>query len=163
MGLVRAVFFLCDWLSKYQTVHSLPPPQKNHQFTCLGDCGLGKTTTRLTKVFTFQLVGLALCGHTDVCGDKEWSRRVRLGEEMLSHFNTLFQGKGKLAFSNTCQVWSDPGIITEPSFCSSLFSLIIFISLTINWAFSNPTLVISTTHGAKNDFKNKLKENHMVL
>lgn len=37
-------------------------------------------------------------GHTQLfCGDKE-GRRKRLGEDMPPHFNTLLQGKGKLAF-----------------------------------------------------------------
>lgn len=99
MGLVGAVFFLHDCQSiRLFIPPPTPPTPKNYQFTCLGDCGLGKTTTRLTEVFTFQLVGLALCGHTDVCGDKERSRRVRPVEEMLSHFNTHFPRKGKVGF-----------------------------------------------------------------
>lgn len=100
-----AVFFLHN----SQSIRQFSP--KNRQATGLEDYGWGKPITRLTKVFTFQRVGLARCGHTAVCGDKERSERERLGEEMPSHFNTLLQRKGKLAF----QVFTKCEAIQEQS------------------------------------------------
>lgn len=102
-----------------------------------------KNSPQLAYLVTFQLVGFTLCWQTLVCGDKG-RRRKSWGEKMPSHFYSASR-KGKVDFSNTCQVWSCPRAFTEPSFCS-FYSLWLTFFHPIKYM---PILVINSAHDTK--------------
>lgn len=114
---------------------------------------VGKKQPDLTQVFTFQLIGLALCGHTLFCGDKGKEKK-KVGWRNALTFQHSPSRKGKVGFSNTCSVWSHPGAIAESSFWFFLLSLIYFTNYLLSTYHPNPCN--NTAHHTKvsNDFKN---------
>lgn len=72
-------------------------------------------------MFIFQLVRFSLCGDK---GRRSWGGWVSAGT-----FQHCSPG-GRVGLSNSCQVWSHPGVITELSFCSFFSAFFDYLNFT---------------------------------
>lgn len=86
------------------------------------------------KCWLFKRVSWSPVDTQFFCGHKGRCTRERRGSASPVQGSPLRKGEG--GSSNACHAWSHPGEVTEASFCSSLFSLVVFISYTVSWILS---------------------------
>ena len=120
IGFVWAVFFLHN----SQIIRHLGP--KNHQAGGLDDCGW-----KNNREGAEEGGWVRKCRHVSAL----FSREREAGWGSASTFQHCSPGRGMVGLSNSCQVWSHPGVITELSFCSFFSAFFDYLNFTNYFIF----------------------------